>query len=46
MIRRWVGLGVAHAQTKFRKIKGYAKLPSLVLALRGKAPVADETRAA
>ena len=46
MVRRWVGLGVAHAQTKFRKIKGYAKLPALVLALRSKAPAVDETEAA
>ncbi len=45
MVRRWVGLRVAHAQTKFRK-KGYANLPALVLALRGKAQVADETEAA
>lgn len=46
MVRRWVGLGVAHAQTKFRRIKGHASLPALVLALRGKAPVADATKAA
>ena len=33
MIRRWVGLAVAHAQKRFRKIKGYRDLPALVLTL-------------
>lgn len=37
MVRRWVGLAVAHAQTRFRKIKGYRDLPVLALALRGAA---------
>lgn len=35
MVRRWVGLAIAHAQTRFRKIKGYRDLPALALALRG-----------
>jgi putative transposase len=34
MVRRWVGLAVAHAQKRFRRIKGYRDLPALVLNLR------------
>jgi len=34
MVRRWVGLAVAHAQRGFRRIKGHRDLPALVLTLR------------
>ncbi len=37
MVRRWVGLAVAHAQKRFRRIKGHTDLPTLVLTLRSKA---------
>jgi transposase-like protein len=34
MIRRWVALGIAEAQQRFRRIKGYRNIPSLIAALR------------
>jgi putative transposase len=34
MIRRWVALGIAEAQKGFRRVKGHAKLPALIAALR------------
>jgi hypothetical protein len=37
MVRRCVGLAVADAETRFRKIKGCRDLPVLALALRGAA---------
>jgi len=40
MIRRWVALGVAEAQRKFRRVKGHHQMPALVAALR---PVTTET---
>jgi transposase-like protein len=47
MVRCSVGLGVAHAQTEFRRIKGQADLPALMLALKeARIPVADRTEAA
>lgn len=36
MIRRWVALGLAEAESRFRRIKGYRSMPSLVAALRPK----------
>lgn len=35
MIRRWTALGVVTAETKFRRIKGYREMNTLVRALRG-----------
>jgi len=40
MIRRWIALGVAEAQRKFRRVKGHQQMPALVSALR---PTATET---
>jgi putative transposase len=40
MVRRWVALGVAEAQRKFRRVKGHQQMPALVAALR---PVTKET---
>jgi transposase-like protein len=34
MIRRWVGLGLGRAATRFRRIKGHHELATLVAALR------------
>lgn len=34
MIRRWVALGVAEAQRRFRRVKGHEQMPDLVAALR------------
>jgi transposase-like protein len=34
MVRRWVGLAVAHAEKRFRRIKGHRDLPAPVLSLR------------
>lgn len=34
MIRRWIVLGLSEAQRKFRRIKGYRKLPTLIASLR------------
>ena len=36
MIRRWVGLGLGRAATRFRRIKGHHELHTLVAALRKK----------
>jgi len=36
MIRRWVGLGLGRAATRFRRIKGHHELDTLVAALRKK----------
>lgn len=36
MIRRWVGLGLGRAATRFRRIKGLRELDTLVAALRKK----------
>ena len=38
MIRRWVGLAVAHAQKRFREIKGYRDLPAPLLTLSRHGP--------
>jgi len=35
MIRRWVALGVAHAQKGFRRLKGHHHMTALVAAVRG-----------
>lgn len=43
MMRRWVGLGLAHAEKRFRRIKGYFHLPALLRVLRaGTAATIDE----
>lgn len=34
MIRRWAGLGLFNAAKRFRRIKGYREMPTLVAALR------------
>ncbi len=34
MIRRWLALGIAEAQSKFRRVKGHHQMPALVAALR------------
>jgi hypothetical protein len=34
MIRRWMGLGLARAATRFRRIKGHHELDTLATALR------------
>lgn len=34
MIRRWIALGVAEAQRKFRRVKGHLQMPLFVAALR------------
>jgi transposase-like protein len=34
MIRRWLALGIAEAQRKFRRVKGHQQMPALVAALR------------
>lgn len=34
MIRRWIALGIAEAQKRFRRVKGHAQLPVLIAALR------------
>jgi hypothetical protein len=34
MIKRWIALGIAEAQKRFRRVKGHAQLPVLVAALR------------
>ena len=34
MIRRWVGLGLARAAARFRRIKGHRELATLATALR------------
>jgi transposase-like protein len=34
MIKRWVALGIAEAQRRFRRVKGHQQMPSLVAALR------------
>jgi putative transposase len=34
MIRRWIALGVAEAQRKFRRVKGHQQMPAPVAALR------------
>ena len=34
MIRRWVALGIAEAQRRFRRVKGHTQMPLLVAALR------------
>ncbi len=48
MIRRWVALGIAEAQKRFRRVKGYVHMPSLVAAFRprGDGGVRDEGRVA
>ena len=47
MIRRWVALGIAEAQKRFRRVKGYVHMPSLVAALRpDAAKVASEKEVA
>jgi transposase-like protein len=47
MIRRWVALGIAHAQKGFRRVKGYVNMSSLVAALRPDAvTVASEKKVA
>jgi transposase-like protein len=47
MIRRWVAFGIAQAQKGFRRVKGYANMPSLVAALRPDAvTVASEKKVA
>ncbi len=47
MIRRWVALGIAEAQKGFRRVKGYANMPSLVAAIRpAAATVAPEKEVA
>jgi putative transposase len=38
MIRRWVGLALGRAATRFRRIKGHHELDALATALRKKAP--------
>ena len=38
MIRRWVGLALARAATRFRRIKGHHELDALAKALRKSAP--------
>ena len=40
MIRRWVALGIAEAQRRFRRVKGHQQMPALVAALR---PTTTET---
>ncbi len=46
MVRRWVGLAVAHAQKRFRRIKGHRDLPALVLTLRsGELNIVDQATA-
>ena len=40
MIRRWVALGIAEAQKRFRRVKGHTQMPLLVAALR---PSSTET---
>ena len=34
MIRRWIALGIAEAQKRFRRVKGHDQIPVLVAALR------------
>jgi putative transposase len=34
MIQRWVALGLAEAERKFRRVKGYKAMPTLIAALR------------
>jgi putative transposase len=34
MIKRWIALGIAEAQKRFRRLKGHAQIPVLVAALR------------
>ena len=34
MIKRWVALGIAEAQRRFRRVKGHQQMPALVAALR------------
>ena len=34
MIRRWIALGIAEAQKRFRRVKGHQQMPALVAALR------------
>jgi hypothetical protein len=34
MIRRWAGVGLIQAATRFRRIKGFREMPKLVSALR------------
>ena len=38
MIRRWVGLALERAATRFRRIKGHGELATLTTALRKTAP--------
>jgi len=47
MVRRWVAIGLATAQKRFRRIKGHRELPALVAVLRSKAAgKTDEGQAA
>ena len=46
MIRRWVALGIAEAQKRFRRVKGYVNMASLVAAIRPTAAVAPEKKVA
>lgn len=41
MVRRWIALGLAEAQRKFRRIKGHRQLPSLIASLRPTATTLD-----
>ncbi len=34
MIRRWIALGIAEAQKRFRRVKGHDQIPVLIAALR------------
>jgi hypothetical protein len=46
MVRRWVAIGVLAAEKRFRRIKGHRDMAVLAAALRGKADVKDQERAA
>ena len=36
MILRWVGSGILEAEKKFRRVRGYREMPTLIEALRGR----------
>ncbi|MFI5302648.1 MAG: IS256 family transposase [Polyangiales bacterium] len=44
MIRRWLALGIAEAQRKFRRVKGHQQMPALVAALRPTQVVTMESK--
>jgi putative transposase len=44
MVRRWVALGIAEAQRKFRRIKGHRHMLLLVRALRPNPPAVEAER--